>query len=243
MAEKKFELSSYEAEYIKDRESEMRSTFDILKRLNQFKVGDHCIAYQTRWGQRDLVTNSYGATNKYVVVAIDEFGVPYMKLLNKHGQPQGQLLSPINSNGEGMWDRSGYDFEIDPDYADSIIMDDEANYDPTGLQREKSNLFKEITAHNKSSKVRLHDEGELLAFLKTLKVGDVFWKSIKTNMTITQLDPVPTKRNGKVVDTVTWFGSATLSSGKVVKLNAWSFYRGSLYTKQPRSYNELKDPK
>lgn len=246
MAKKK--LSNDEIEYIKERERGVLQTLNTLKELSKFKEGDFLIAFESTrgWGAREKtqVMNSYGTAKKFIVVHVDANGIPYMKELNKKSAPVGQLISPVRmDNGYGVVRLAEYSFEIDPDYTDSIILEDEANYDASQAHRVKGDLFKEITKHNKSIKVKVNDSQSLISFLKTLKVGDVLWRSIKTNLTITQLDPIPVTHKGTHINEDKIFGRAKDSKGKEINLNAQFFKWYAIYTGRPRSYNELKDPK
>jgi len=239
-------LDSYELDFIKQREDVIASIIGAIKDVAQFKIGDFLIAYQpaNSWQKRRQVVNSYGAPKKYTVVHTCKFGIPYMKELNKKGNAVGQLICPIKFDDRNrVVAASDYEFEVDPDYADAIIMDDEANYNATDLHKVKSDTFKEITNHNKSLKVNCHDGVALLHFLKTLKVGDVVWKSIKTHFTILTLDPIPTTHSGSRLDDKKVFGTAQDSKGKIFDLDGSTFKWSAIYTGQPRSYNELKNPK
>lgn len=256
MSTKSLNLTTDEKEYVAERERGLRVTINALKEISQFKRGDFLIAFERDYdysavgmlrGERTKsrqVVNSYGAPKKYTVVHVDGNGIPYMKELNKKGLPAGQLISPIRVDGGYREIKAGrYRFEIDPDYAESIIMDNEAGFNATLIHKAKSDAFKEITKHNKSIKLKFKSDAELLQFLKTLKVGDQFYKSIKTSFTILTLDPIPTTHNGTRLSAHKVFGTAQDSKGKVFKLDHTTFYWRAVYKAQPRSYNELKDPK
>lgn len=247
----KSNLNQPEVNYIQEREDAFARTIDLIKNsMYKFKEGDFLIAYAKHWDHRVMryvdsqVTNSYGAPKKFTVVHVDKNGIPYIKELNKRGTPVGTLLCPIRSDSAyGDLKPDGYAFEVDPDYADSIIMDNEGSFDATHIHKTKSDTFKEITQHNKSLKVKIRNTAELIEFLKTLKVGNVYYKSIKTYFTIISLDPIPTTHNGTRIVEHKSFGTAQNSKGKTIQLDHTTFSWYSVYTGQPRSYNELKDPK
>lgn len=244
----KSKLEKHELGHIQQVERGLEQMMAILKDVFRFKEGDYLIAFRRSngWGEtRDVqVTNSYGAPKKFQVVAVDKHGIPYMKELNKKGEPTGTLIQSVRiDNGYATLKPGDYRFEVDPDYADSIIMMDEENYDAAMIHRQKGDLFKEITKHNKSIKVRVSDTPTLISFLQNLKVGDVIWKSIKTNITITTIDPIPLTHRNTRLDEYKSFGTAVDSKGKTHILDARFFKWGAFYTAQPRSYNELKDPK
>lgn len=241
-------LEKHELEHIKRTENGLSELMSVLKDVSRFKEGDFLIAFRRHsgyHGDREVqVTNSYGAPKKFQVVAMDKHGLPYMKELNKKGEPTGTLIQSVRiDGGYGQLKHGDYRFEVDPDYVDSIVMMDEENYDASSIHRQKGDLFKEITKHNKSIKVKVNDTLALISFLQTLKVGDVLWKSIKTNITITKIDPIPLTHRNSRIDDYKDFGTATDSKGKVHTLNSHFFKWGAFYTAQPRSYNELKDPK
>lgn len=246
MAKKAKALDSYELDFIKERENVIASIVGSLQDVAKFKTGDFLIAFRpaTSYSKRQQVTNSYGAPKKFTVVHTCRFGVPYMKELNKKGNPVGQMICPLKfDGGTRMVKATDFEFEVDPDYADAIIMMDEENYDAANIHKVKSDTFKEITNHNKSLKVNCHDSVTLLKFLKNLKVGDVVYKSIKTYFTIITIDPIPTSHNGTRLIEYKTFGTAQDSKGKVFDLSSSTFKWAAIYTGQPRSYNELKDPK
>lgn len=243
---KKPSVEQFEMDHIRQREAFLQGILGAIQEVSKFKTGDFLIAYrpQSQWSKRQIITNSYGAVKKFTVVHTDKFGVPYMKELNKHGTPVGQLISPIRfEDGYRAIKQTNIEFEIDPDYADAIIMDDEKNYDAAVLHKVKSDTFKEITKYNKSIKLKFKTNVELLQFLKSLKVGDVFWKSVKTSFKIMTLDPIPTTHNGTRLVEYKIFGTAQDSKGKTFSLDHTKFHWHAIYTAQPRSYNELKDPK
>ena len=239
-------LNPSEIAYIGSREEFVSAITGALEKVTQFKVGDYLIAFRPGHihYKREQITNSYGAPKKFIVVYADKHGVPYMKELNKKGLPVGNLMSPLNFDNRQMATISrDIEFEIDPDYTDAIIMADEENYDASNVLKAKSSAFKEITEHNKSLKLKFNKPGELLMFLKSLKVGDVFHKSIKTHFTILTLDPIPTSHNGTRIIEYKTFGTAQDSNGKVFTIDDKTFAWHAVYTGRPRSYNELKDPK
>ncbi len=246
MAKKPKTLNVQELQFIKQREDVVTSIIGAIKEVSKFQVGDFLIAFtpETSWNKRRQVMNSYGAAKKYTVVHTDKHGIPYIKELNKNGNAVGQLISPIRfDEDQRVIASTDYQFEVDPDYADAIIMSDEENYDAANIHRAKSATFKAITEHNKSLKVNCHDFPSLLLFLQNLKVGDVVWKSIKTHFTILTINPIPLTHRGSRFDEHTNFGTAQDSKGKIFDLNINVFKWSAIYRGQPRSYNELKNPK
>lgn len=247
MAKKKSDIEPHELQYVKEREEVIGSIIGAIDEVSKFKKGDFLIAFRpaSNYTKRTQITNSYGAPKKFMVVHTCKYGVPYMKELNKKGTPVGNLITPLKFEGGSRAVRSSdYQFEVDPDYADAIIMMDEDNYDAASIHRVKSDTFKAITDHNKSLKVNCHDAPSLIAFLQTLKVGTVIWKSIKTHWTVQTINPIPLTHKGTRIDEHTDFGTAIDSKGRTFNLNLYSFKWSAIYTDRPRSYrDELKDPK
>lgn len=240
-------LTPEEKEYIKNNEAMIASIVATLDHVKQFKVDDVLIAFYPMmpWTRvRQQVQNSYGAPKKYKVVATDAFGVPYMKELNKAGNTVGQLISSIKYDSYQNKTRASmtYEFEVDPDLADAIILGDEEGFDPSLLHKEKADLFKAITEHNKSSKVAYKDAYELIDYLKTVNAGDVIWKSNKTSWTVLKPLQIITDKQGKIDRSKTCLEVQT-SKGKILNLSINDIKGKALYRARPRTYGELRDPK
>ena len=246
MAKKKHDLTKQELEAIKQRESIVESLLGAINQVTKFKKGDFLIAFhpQTHYRKRSQMLNSYGAPKKFVVVHTDKYDIPYMKEINKKGTPVGYLIGSVKfENGHTIVKNNEYDFEVDPDYTDSIIMMDEDNYDSSAVHREKSDTFKAITDHNKQHKVNCNEEKELANWFETnVKVGDVLWKSIMTSYSVLEIKPVPKDKAGRR-DYHYPFIKVMTNKGKTLEMRIYDFKWTALYTQRPRSYNELKDPK
>lgn len=190
-------LTAEEKEYIKQSESMIDGIMSCLNAVKQFNKGDYLIAFhQDRgWGGEDgsrPVTNSYGAAKKFQVVAVDKHGVPYMKELNKQGKPTGQMICSIKyekQNRTHIDTVLTYRFEVDPDYTDAIILDDQGNYNASNILKLKSDTFKEIAEHNKKIKVEANDAKLLAAFIATVKVGDLLWRSNVSSWVVVEINP------------------------------------------------------
>ena len=135
-----------------------------------------------------------------------------------------------------------YLFEVDPDYADAIILDDQGNYNASNILKMKSDTFKEITEHNKKIKVECNDAKLLAVFLSTVKVGDLLWRSNKSSWAIIETHPVPRDKGGRI-ENYGPFMKVTTNKGKTKELCFDDFRRKALYTARPRTYKELQDPK
>jgi hypothetical protein len=244
---KKRTLSTSELEFIQRREADINAMLKELKKVQAFRLGDFLIAFNVQpWNsKRNQVINSYGAPKKFQVVHVDSNGIPYMKELNKKGTPVGILHSPveIDQSSSRIVKSSNFEFEVDPDYEDSIIMMDEENYDSAMIHRTKSDTFKEITAHNKSHKIYCGDRKQLADYFdKNVKVGTVLHKSSRSFITIIEISKVPRDNAGRVKDFED-FCKVQDSKGNISHRNISDFVYTALYSAQPRSYNELKDPK
>jgi hypothetical protein len=242
-------LTAEEKAYIKNNEKAIGDVLSIINAVKQFRDGDFLIAFHQATGFGDTklrpVTNSYGAVKKFQVVAVDKHGIPYMKELNKNGKPAGQLISSIQNDsqrGMGYNYRQTYIFEVDPDYTDSIILDDQEGYDATGILKAKSDTFKEIAEHNKKIKVEANDAKLLAAFIATIKVGDLLWRSNVSSWVVVEINPLPRDKANRIENYIP-FAKVTTNKGKTIPLCFHDFRGRALYTSRPRTYKELRDPK
>lgn len=243
----KVKLSRHELDYIREREKAMMETINTLRNLSQFKEGDFLVAYKFAGSYGDYkkrpVTNSYGVPKKFIVVHVDSNGIPYMKELNKSGDATGPVLSPVRADGGySIIKQAEYVFEIDPEYTDAIILDDQENFNATEVLKAKSDNFKEIAEHNKKLKVNCIDMKALAAFFGTVKVGDTLWRSNVSYYVVTKIDTVPRDKIGRLIKE-TNFLEVTSNKGTHLTFCLDDFWRTALYSAQPRSYRELKDPK
>lgn len=244
-------LSRNELEYIEQRERQVRDTVVALKKAQQFKDGDFLIAFRSLYNwktldqEKEQITNSYGAPKKYKVVHVDANDIPYMKELSKKGEPTGTLICPISlGNNNSIREESSIEFHVDPDYTDSIIMQDEENFDSSQIHREKSDTFKEIVKHNKASKIDTQDYRLLSTFFDTnVKVGTVIYKSINRFFTVIKINPVPRDLPNRIKMHED-FIEIQDHKGNIKNCCLNEFIYKVLYTQQPRSFTkELKDPK
>ncbi len=243
----KAKLTSHELEYIKERERAMTETINTLRNLSRFREGDYLIAFHFAHGYGDNkkrpVANSYGVPKKFIVVHVDSNGVPYMKELSKNGDATGGVISPVRvDGGYSMIKQAEYVFEVDPDYADAIILDDQENFNATEKLKVKSDTFKEIAEHNKKLKINCIDMKILAAFFSNVKVGDTLWRSNTSFYVVSKIDPVPRDKIGRLIKENP-FLEVTNNKGASLTLSLDDFWRTALYSSQPRSYRELKDPK
>jgi len=242
-------LTAEEKEYIKQSESMIDGIMACLHAVRQFNKGDYLIAFHQGygWGEDGSrpVTNSYGAAKKFQVVAVDKHGVPYMKELNKQGKPTGQMICSIKyekQNRSHIDTALTYRFEVDPDYTDSILLDDQANYNASSALKVKSDTFREISEHNKKIKVDCFDAKNLAAFIATVKVGDLLWRSNVSSWAVIEINTIPRDKSNRIEHN-TSFMKVTTNVSKVKEICFGDLRRIALYSARPRTYKELKDPK
>ena len=238
-------LDSSELEFIRDREDIIDGIISVMSTARKFKKGDYLIAFEpgNPYRARYQITNSYNAPKKFVVVHTDKHNFPYIKEISKRGKPTGPVISTIRFNGTQIVEDSIYEFEVDPDYTDSIIMMDEENYDGAAIHRIKSETFKEITDYNKNHKIPVKDLKVLAQwFNSNVKIGTILYRSIVTSYIVQEIMIVPKDYAGRFKYEGT-FMTVLTNKGKTLRICINDFKYSALYDAKPRSYNELKDPK
>lgn len=232
-----------------------------IDKVKQFKAGDFLIAFHNRQLQgnyhtlqqvfglpakmdttkKEPVVTSYGAVKKFQVVFVDKHGVPYMKELNKAGKPSGGIITSIQFDHRGIA-KQAYVFELDPEFADSIILDDQANFNATKIMKEKADAFKEIAAHNKKIRIRFDKARDVVNYCNTLKVGDTIWRSNQSFWIIQEINKVNHQN-------LTWqvtsqkFMKVKNQKGEELEISIEKVFASAIYSAQPRTFRELKDPK
>lgn len=252
-------LSTDDLKVIKATQQRAKELIVNQRQSEVFSVGDHLIIYSIAGGyetshgtaeiSKEICKNSYGAPKKYVVVHVDNVGIRYCRLINSKGVPQGPLLScigegPYDEEGLSLW-RDSFEFAIDPDFADALIMDDRENFDATATQRHKKAIRDEITKFNKAHKVLLGSNQDCLNFTASLKPGDTFWtsskksyivQSIKSETSLKSFYPCYFPR-GTTVHRVTLLSN----TGKTFERTTSYFFHKAVYRQRPRSYKELNE--
>lgn len=222
---------------------------DALERSKQLQIGDYLILHV--WdhnNKKALQTNSYGAPIKYKVVHAQQHGIPFIKRVNKKGDPIGPLYSVMGMLDTDDYIRRGqrFEFELDPDFADSLLLQDK--YDPATLHRSKKDIWKAVTEHNKACKVPTDQLADVILFFNTLNVGDIFWISNVSHYIVhdknaldskelskNRVKGYPTRVKGPFVTVLT----VADKNGKVIKISHDYFHGKALYRERPRSYREL----
>jgi len=222
---------------------------DTLEKVKQVQVGDYLVLYLSDYsGNMAIKKNSYGAPVKYKVVHSSKHGIPFVKRVSKNGTPVGKLFSCLGSLDTDTFRHANQQFEftLDPDFADSIILEDE--YDPANLHRSKKDIWKAVTDHNKANKIKTQDMKGIVAFFSTVNIGDTLWTS-NISLYLVQdkkvMSPKDYNDKAKWQNQTRYKGpSITVltvrdKNGKVKDICPDFFYYKALYKERPRTYKEL----
>ena len=140
-----------------------------------------------------------------------------------------------------------FKFEFDPDYADSILLQDK--YDPAVLHKSKKDIWKAVTDHNKACKIATGTLKDITDFFNVVNPGDMLWTSsighyiVQDKKTMTPADfnnakprfGFQTRIRGPFVLVLTVLDKR----GKSRDITADFFLKKALYKERPRSYKEL----
>jgi hypothetical protein len=241
----KFSIRRYET-YIKDCEEEYGQYIKRLDMARSFKLGDYLILWTCHSKQRDgslkreISKTSYGTPSKYIVTHVDKNQMAYVQAVNSKGKPKGPLMCCYGENEDFLYESGGnFEWELDPDFAEAVILDNREQYDPTQYQREKKEIFKAITVHNKALRIDCNNLVKLDALLGGLTVGQTLWVSSKKSLTVEKVErAAKNKRLKNSIDTTVSFRD---NKGKALLRTAYDLHCTALYSAQPRSYQELKD--
>jgi hypothetical protein len=196
-----------------------------------------------------LQTNSYGAPIKYQVVHISKGGIPFAKMVNKKGDLTGAVFSCINPpnlyTGSSFIDGL-YEYRLDPDYVDSILLQD--TYDPAVLHRFRQAAWKEISEHNKRTRVNTRTLSSINKFFEGVNAGDTLWTShmgsylVQNKQVMTRQDFRAKLKDNYTNATGPWVTVLTVldKKNKVLQITADFFRDKALYKERPRTYKELK---
>lgn len=256
----KFKISQDEKEFADDTLDGFTSLLEEIERCKQFKVGDYLIAKWPPNGDEvsgDVLLNtSYKTPEKFVVVYANKDGIPFYKRLDANSKPVGRMVVCVCPPQDGVVDGSEYYMELDPDYADAIILDSKADFNPSMQRKLKADLYKEITKYNKGIKVDTKDKASLEKILGGLTPGDILYKSATTFYTVQNTERmtrrqaeakygykfrgmssgIPTHVKLAIVHVVDSKGKS-----KILSSCLWDITYSNLYIDKPRSYKELKD--
>jgi predicted nucleic acid-binding protein len=242
-------LSQEDKSRIEEFSQRFEAGLDVLEKAKQLNIGDYLVLYLSDDinGKMRLQTNSYGAPIKYRVVHSTKHNIPFVKKVNKKGDPVGQLYSCVGhlETDDYRHATQKFQFELDPDYADSLLLQD--GYDPSILHRSKREIWKDVTEHNKKNKVDTHVLGNIVNCFNDVKVGDMLWSSnasfflIQDKKTLSRVDfnakrsVGPTRVKGPFIMVLV----VRDKNGMVKEITPDFFAYKALYKERPRSYKEL----
>lgn len=221
---------------------------EALEKAKQLSVGDFLVLY-TGDDEKTLKLhmNSYGAPTKYKVVHSNQYGIPFIKKVNKKGTPIGPIMSCAGNLETDDYRYAGqyFEFRLDPDFADSLLLQEE--YDPSQLHKTKQEIFKSVTKHNKAAKVDTSSLPKVVAFFQNLKIGDTLWAShsgyyliqdikIVNSKIVNNSKSLRTSIRGPFVQVLT----VRDKNNKCFEITADFFAWKALYKERPRTYKELK---
>jgi hypothetical protein len=215
-----------------------------LEKAKQLNVGDYLVLY---CGQDPntlkLQINSYGAPTKYKVVTVADYGIPFIKKVNKKGTPVGALQSVTGSleSDDYRYAGSHFEFRLDPDFADALILEDE--YDPSQLHKAKQEIFKAVTKHNKEVKINTSTLSHIVAHFQTVKIGDILWTSNSGHYLVQDMKTISVKKYSHYTNLKGPFIQVLTikdKNGKNREVTADFFLCKALYRERPRTYRELK---
>lgn len=261
----KSELSHNERQFIESREKEISSILGAIEEAKRFNLGDILVASRTEYDHRmdlrtfinqamggnaavkervmksiPIVTQQAGARIKYKVIYVDAHGLPYIKRIDLNGKPSGEMISIYKTRHD--YDRNIV-YELDPHFADALILGDADNYDPMKEYNDSVRVTKEVTEHNQVNKL---DSREFLYdTIKSFKVGDTVWRSLTHNFTIMEKYSINSKlpvQSSSGCDQPAMKVQNT--KGEILTLTVGDLHGKNLYRNQPRSLTkELKNLK
>lgn len=144
-------------------------------RLN-FGVGDYLIKVNKRhvssseeikW-EPETISGVSSQPKRFLCIYEDEYGIKYIKPLTSLGKELPTILSLADVND---WTR----YEIDPDYADHMILDGENKFDFTEQRKQQKAIRDSITKKNKKIAIKTRDTNEIDKILLSMKPGDKLW--------------------------------------------------------------------
>jgi hypothetical protein len=161
------------------KESEAHRFLKNRHKLN-FDVGDILVrkmmGYNRSTGQTEVsvekVSYSSPVPRKYKCIHIDEYGIPYVKVISTNGKEGVSVMSCTSIDLDNQW------FEQDPDQVAHVILsDDEKSFDP--LEAFKNNKAKREQIRKQNRAIRENTSTSALAreAFKKLKPGDRIYRT------------------------------------------------------------------
>lgn len=235
---------------------DMRYIISVIDEVRKFKLGDYIICNQitSSLNLKSPLKNSYGAVMKFKIVHVDELGLPYVKAVDAKGKASGPVEALLTTNSHNLWLSAGSDdfsFELDPDYADAILLQAEDSYDPMARHNELKSMHKEVLAFNKQIKLPTSNMDEVVDTFSKLQVGMTYWTSPKKGFTV--LENAPCKLTKKTVringSVIKYPANCTIihkikvrhSNGKVKTYEPADMKNKNIYAGIPRAYKDPSD--
>lgn len=159
-----FERNDPIIKFCKNKESFRFNLGDVL--IKKYYAGKHI---KGPW-VTEQVSGTIEAPKKYIYVYEDDQGIGYIKQILSNGKLSDIIVPMTNFDAER--DK----FELDPDYADHIMLADEGDvYKPNLAQQAKKKFREQAYKANKKLLVPINTCKAKYDFLKSLSVGDTFW--------------------------------------------------------------------
>lgn len=135
----------------------------------QFSVGDILIRQWSN-GEGGWRTESHqmDVPKKYLYAFENDVGIGYLKGFNADGRMSEVPVCVTEFMGVGQR------LILDPDYADHIMIG-EGDFDPLEIQRERRNFRNRMMNKNRKLLVTMETPEQIMAWVKSLKVGDTFY--------------------------------------------------------------------
>lgn len=251
-----FKLSAEDMKHIQSSVNDLRGIVKQFEEARQFKVGDYIICLQINKDTQQKVPmkNSYGATQKWQIVFVDELGLPHAKsVIGVSGRPGGKVRSLVWIYGDDEWLIDGYDdysFELDPDYVDSIILESD-QYNPMEKHNELKSARQQIIEHNKKIKMPTATIDQVVDTFSKLEVGTTYWTSAKKGFTVLENNPHVLRSKVVLVKdkkirygkhhTVVCKIKVRHSNGRIEIYEPADMKNKNIYAGVPRSYNDPSD--
>lgn len=124
-------------------------------------------------GEEEYVTGGWNNDPaKYMVFHKDD-GFVFVKRIIANGK-MGKEVTCLTTE----YDVGHYWLEADPDYVNSILLENEESYDPLAASKKLASDKNKARRRNKKLQINYKTEQEAFDYIKTLKVGDTIYDTI-----------------------------------------------------------------
>lgn len=150
-------------------------TKQVMSNLEAYKglgVGEvYFIKGKTYSGEYEYVTAGYSdEPAKYMVFHKDDIGFIFIKRIIASGN-LGKEVQCLTT----QFDSDKYILEPDPEYVNSILLENEDGYDPLAASKENSAKKNKARRRNKKLELNFDDAQSAYDYIKTLRKGDVIY--------------------------------------------------------------------